>query len=228
MTTGINSLRIFSVIITDWETNFTDLETIFANLKLIEGALLSLSLSHHPSLSCFPSPLLSVFALCSSLLFALFCIWKRPFRSRCQISCIFLISGWNPYIFLGFRGGGFWIAQTQIFSIFLGFGGILGWNLWVWSQNGRILRDLGMESLVFMSLLHEARADESEATQTATWDSEKGFDWHSRDFRACVLHMCVCVSVNRSLNEHLPREQSNFSNFAGNFGNFGQNNSETI
>ena len=41
------------------------------------------------------------FALCSSLLFALFCISKRQLRLWCQISCIFI----------GFRG-------------------ILGWNLW--------------------------------------------------------------------------------------------------
>ena len=33
MTTGINYLRIFSVMITDWETNFTDLQANdFGNL----------------------------------------------------------------------------------------------------------------------------------------------------------------------------------------------------
>ena len=66
MITVINFLRIFSVMITDCETNFTDLETKITDLKLIEGALLSLSLcltiSPSASLFCFLSPVLSLVA----------------------------------------------------------------------------------------------------------------------------------------------------------------------
>ena len=35
--------------------------------------------------------------------------------------------------------------------------------------------------------------------------------------------MFVCVCANRSLNQHLPREQSNFGNLTYNFGNVGEN-----
>ena len=38
------------------------------------------------------------------------------------------------------------------------------------------------------------------------------------------LCVCVCVSIGR-LNQHLPREQSNFGYVADNFGNLGKNNS---
>ena len=74
-------------MITGWEANFTGLEAKITDLKLVEGALLSLSLflylcslslslylfispSVHLSLCCFLSPLLSLsarpFFLCCS------------------------------------------------------------------------------------------------------------------------------------------------------------------
>ena len=113
MITGIDSLRIFSVVMTDRETNFTDLETKITDLKLIEGALLSLSLSISPCLPLLLSLSLA-FALCSSLLSALFCVSKRPFRPRCQISCILLgfrlgVLGCQRYLWAFW--GGRWVLD---------------------------------------------------------------------------------------------------------------------
>ena len=68
MITGRNSLKTFSVMIADWETNFTDLQAKITDIKLVEGALLSLSLSlSPPSFSFFFSLSLSLFLFLSLL-----------------------------------------------------------------------------------------------------------------------------------------------------------------
>ena len=141
MITGINFLRIFSVMMTDCETNFTDSDAKITDLKLIEGALLSLS--HHFSINLPLLLSLSTFTCCSSLLFALFRHAGRAarfpvFAKDLQAFEVAVSGLWSTQncqisgIGLGFSGtlgrnSGLWITQNcQISCIFLGFSGILG------------------------------------------------------------------------------------------------------
>ena len=82
MITGIHSLKLFSVMIPNWETNFTDLQAKIANIKLVEGALLSLSffistLCFSLSLSLLVPPSLA-FSLLAASPFFLWQDWSHP------------------------------------------------------------------------------------------------------------------------------------------------------
>ena len=91
----MNYLRIFSVMITDWETNFTDLETKNIDLKFILflslslflslALSLSLSLSVSPSLSLSLSHNLSV-TLLSCFLSPVLSLAAHPLFLRCSAS----------------------------------------------------------------------------------------------------------------------------------------------
>ena len=129
MITGINSQIIFSVMSTDWETNFTDLETKITDFKLIEGALFSLSLTTSVSLSCFLSPVHSLAAHpffwgCSAT-----SAWLPDFlylpRICSHLRLQSLLRHW-PGIFRHFKA----LDHCQISFIFLAFSGILGRKLW--------------------------------------------------------------------------------------------------